>query len=83
MIWAIIPSPVKRAVAWAVAGLVAFAVVVANLKRQWAVARDLEAAKATNKAHERITDAETDLSNVHSDADRVRRLNDFARRHRD
>lgn len=44
MIWAIIPGPVKRAVAWAVAGLVAFAFVVVKLKRQWAVARDLKAA---------------------------------------
>jgi hypothetical protein len=49
--------------------------------RSGAVARDLRAAKATDAAHERITDAETDLANVHSDADRVRRLADFAREH--
>lgn len=81
VIWAFIPGPIKRFMAWALAGLVAFGLLLASLKRQWAVARDLRAAKAKDAAHERITDAETDLSGVHSDADRVRRLADYARKH--
>lgn len=83
MILQFIPGPIKRAVAWAVAGIVAFAGAWIAGRCSGAVARDLKAAKATDKAHERITNAETDLGNVHSDADRVRRLNDFAKRHRD
>lgn len=81
MIWAFIPGPIRRFMAWALAGLVAIAGVWMAGRRSGAVARDLMAAKATDAAHERITDAETDLSGVHSDAERVRRLADFARKH--
>lgn len=45
MIWAFIPGPIKRFMAWALAGLVAFGLLLASLKRQWAVARDLRASR--------------------------------------
>jgi len=82
MIWAILTrNPVARFIAWAVAGIVAFAGVWVAGRRSGAVSRDLRAAKATDAAHERITDAETDLGGVTTDAERVRRLADFARKH--
>lgn len=45
------------------------------------VDRAAKEAQIESKRHERITDVESDLSNVHSDAERVRKLDDFARKH--
>jgi hypothetical protein len=82
MIWQAITSIIPwEWIAGAVAGLVALAGVWLAGRWSGAVSRDLAASKATDAAHERITDAETDLGGVTTDAERVRRLADFARKH--
>ena len=43
MIWQFIPGPIRRAVAWAVAGIVGFGLLMIKLRRDWAI-------RAENKA---------------------------------
>ena len=58
MIWAIIPGPIKRALAWLLAGLVAFAGVWGMAKREQRQQTALEAAEAYAKTRKAIDNAE-------------------------
>ena len=68
MIWAFIPGPIKRFMAWALAGLVAFGLLLIKLRRYWAVSRDLAASRKRaddlNTALDvrSVTDAKTDAA---------------------
>ena len=73
MIWAIIPGPIKRALAWLLAGLVAFAGVWGLARRDARRGAALDAAKDTIKAHEVRNEVEDD---VDRDADPKQRLRD-------
>ena len=57
MIWALIPGPIKRAVAWLLAGLVAFAGVWGMAKREQRQQTALEAAEAYAKTRKEIDHA--------------------------
>lgn len=61
MIWAIIPGPIKRAMAWLVAGLVAFAGVWWLAKRDARRGAALDAAKEYRETRERIDHATDNL----------------------
>ena len=67
MIWAIIPGPVKRALGWLLAGLVAFAGVWGMAKREARRETALEAA-------ERIANAEIKRGKIEDDIDQDRDL---------
>ena len=62
MIWALIPGPIKRAVAWLLAGLVAFAGVLGMAKRD--ARRETALAAA-----ERIAAAEIKRGKIENDID--------------
>lgn len=68
MIWALIPGPVKRALAWFLAGLAAVAGVWGLAKRDARQKAALDAAKEYRKTRERIDHVETP-----SDPDAARR----------
>ena len=70
MIWAIIPGPVKRALAWLLAGLVAFAGVWGLAKRDQRRETALEAAERIAKAEIKRGKIEDDIDQDH---DLVRR----------
>ena len=60
MIWApLIPAPVKRALAWLLAGLAAFWAIRAGAKREARAETALEAAERYAKTRKAIDDAET------------------------
>jgi len=59
MIWALIPGPIKRALAWLLAGLVAFAGVWGMAKRDSRRETALEAAERYAKTRKRMDDVET------------------------
>ena len=59
--WAIIPSPVRRALIWAATGLVALLAVIGVAKRDARRGADLAAEKAYRKTRERMDDAEDNL----------------------
>lgn len=59
MIWAIIPAPFRRALAWAVAGLVALLGMWGLAKRDARRETALEAAERYAKTRERMDDADT------------------------
>lgn len=74
MIWAaLIPAWLKRAAAWLLAGLVAFAGVWRLAKRDERQAAKLDAAQDTIQAHEARNEVET---RVDADPDPKRRLHD-------
>ena len=62
MIWALIPGPIKRAVAWLLAGLVAFAGV-------WGVAKRDARRETALAAAERIAAAEIKRGKIEDDID--------------
>ena len=77
MIWDyLIPAPVKRALAWLLAGLAAFWAIRASAKREARAETALEAAERYAKTRKAIDDAETGIGA--SDIERIRRLSDFA-----
>lgn len=59
MIWALIPGPIKRALAWLVAGLVAFAGVWGLVRRDVRREAALEAAEQYRETRERIDHADS------------------------
>ncbi len=74
MIWAaLIPAWLKQAVAWLLAGLVAFAGVWGLAKRSERRAAKLDTAKETIKAHEDRDEVEADVA---ADLDPRKRLRD-------
>lgn len=74
MIWAaIVPAWLKRAMAWAVAGLVAFVGIWGLAKRDARRGVALDAAKDTIKAHEVRNEVEADID---GGADPKQRLRD-------
>ena len=52
MIWALIPGPIRRALAWAVAGLAALWAIRATAKREARAEAALRAANERNERHE-------------------------------
>jgi len=76
MIWALIPNPIKRALAWLLAGLAAVWAIRAGAKREARQQTALEAAEQYAKTRKAIDDAETGIGA--SDSDRIKRLSDFA-----
>lgn len=73
MIWAIIPGPIKRALAWLLAGLVAFAGVWGLAKRDARRGAALDAAKGYIKTRKDIDNATDDLpSDVYDLRQRLR-----------
>ena len=76
MIWAIIPAPIKRAVAWLLAGLAAVWAIRAGAKREARMETALEAAERMAKTSERIDNA--DLGLGATDQQRIERLREFA-----
>ena len=70
MIWAIIPAPIKRALAWLLAGLVAFAGVWGMAKRDARRETALEAAERISAAEIKRGKIEDDID---QDTDLVRR----------
>lgn len=58
MIWALIPAPVKRAVAWLIAGLAAFWAIRAGAKRDARRGAALDAAERYAKSRGRMDNAE-------------------------
>jgi hypothetical protein len=78
MIWALIPASIRRALAWLAAGLVAIGGAWLAGRRNGAVRADLQAARANDKAHERMNNAEmgADLD----DDSRRKRLRELADR---
>jgi hypothetical protein len=76
MIWALIPNPIKRALAWLLAGLAALWAIRAGAKREVRQQTVLEAAEAYAKTRKAIDDAETGIGA--SDSERIKRLSDFA-----
>ena len=77
MIWAsLIPAPVRRALAWLLAGLAAVLAIRAGAKREARAETALEAAERYAKTRKAIDDAETGIGA--SDAERIKRLSDFA-----
>ena len=78
MIWALIPAPVKRAVAWLIVGLAAVWAIRAGAKRDARAEAALDAANATIETHERIDHADTGIGAT--DLQRVQRLREFSER---
>ena len=78
MIWALIPGPIKRAVAWLIAGLAAFWAIRAGAKRDALAEAALDATNAIIETHERIDHADTGIGAT--DLQRVQRLRDFSER---
>ena len=76
MILALIPAPIKRAVAWLLAGLVAVAGVVVATKRNERQRADLKAARDTIKAHEVRNEIDDDVA---ASPDPRQRLRDWQR----
>ena len=76
MIWAIIPAPIKRAVAWLLAGLAAVWAIRAGAKREARMETALEAAERYAKTSKRIDNA--DLGLGATDQQRIDRLREFA-----
>lgn len=76
MIWSFIPAPIKRALAWALAGLAAVWAMRAGAKREARADTALEAAERYAKTRKAIDDVETGIGA--SDAERIKRLSDFA-----
>jgi len=77
MIWAsLIPAPVRRALAWLLAGLAAVLAIRAGAKREARAETALEAAERYAKTRKAIDDAETGIGA--SDVERIKRLSDFA-----
>lgn len=76
MIWALIPGPIKRALAWLVAGLVAVWAIRLGAKREARQDAALEAAERYAKTAERIDHADTGIGA--SDGERIKRLCEFA-----
>ena len=76
MIWAVIPAPVKRALAWLLAGLAAFWAIRAGAKREARAETALETAERYAKTRKAIDDAETGIGA--SDGERIKRLSEFA-----
>ena len=77
MIWAsLIPAPVRRALAWLLAGLAAVLAIRAGAKREARAETALEAAERYAKTRKAIDDAETGIGA--SDAERIKRLSGFA-----
>lgn len=74
----LIPAPIRRFVAWLLAGLLALGAAWVAGRRKGALRADLKAARANDKAHERMNDAEmgADLD----DDSRRKRLRELAER---
>ena len=79
MIWALIPAWLKRAVAWLLAGLVAFAGIWGLAKRDARREAKTETLQDEVQAHDRITNADT--GGGLSDDQRIDRLRQYAKRH--
>ena len=82
MIWATIASYIPWE--WIASAVAAIGVVLAAWwrgRRSGAVARDLRAARANDKAHQRMNQSDAEMDRIDSDADRVKRLRDYADRH--
>lgn len=76
MIWAFIPGPIKRALAWLLAGLAAVWAIRAGAKREARAETALEAAEQYAKTRKAIDDADTGIGA--SDGERIKRLSEFA-----
>ena len=76
MIWALIPGPIRRALAWAVAGLAAFWAISAGAKRTARAGTALEAAERYAKTAKAIDHADIGLGAT--DLQRIDRLREFA-----
>jgi hypothetical protein len=76
VIWAIIPAPIKRAVAWLLAGLVAFAGIWGLAKRDARRGAALDVAKDTIEALETRNEIDDDVA---ASPDPRQRLRDWQR----
>lgn len=72
MIWALIPGPIRRALAWAVAGLAAVWAIRAGAKREARAEAALRAANDKVKAHEIRNEVENRIADRRDAADRLR-----------
>lgn len=72
MIWAMFPAPIKRAMAWLLAGLVAFAGIWGMAKRDARRGAALDAAKDTIKAHEVRDEIDDDVAGSPDPRQRLR-----------
>jgi hypothetical protein len=76
MIWALIPNPIKRGLAWLLAGLAAVWAIRAGAKREARTEAALDALLADAKTAERIDHADTGIGAT--DQQRIDRLREFA-----
>ena len=72
MIWALVPAPIRRALAWAMAGLAAFWAVRISAKRQARLEADLRAANERAKRHEIRDEVENRIASDNDAAERLR-----------
>jgi hypothetical protein len=72
MIWALTPAPIRRALAWAVAGLAAVWAIRAGAKREARAEAALRAANYKVKAHELRNEVENRIAIEHDAHDRLR-----------
>jgi hypothetical protein len=70
MIWALIPAPIKRALAWAVAGLVTVLAIFGLAKRDARRGAALDAAQDYKTTRERIDHANDGIDS--NDSDKLR-----------
>lgn len=78
-LWAMVPGPIRRALAWAVGGIALLWAAWGAGKRDAQQEAALSDAKDDARAHERMNDA--DLGIGASDAERIDRLREFAAKH--
>jgi hypothetical protein len=80
-LWHIIPGPIRRAMAWALGGLLALAAIWGAAKKDARQKAALRAARADREAHERMNNA--DLGIGATDGERRDLLRAFAAKHGD
>ena len=73
MIWALMPDPIRRALAWAVAGLTAFWAIRATVKREARAEAALRAANERAERHEIRNEVENRVASELDARERLRR----------
>ena len=73
MIWALIPSPIRRALAWAVAGLAALWAIRATAKREARAEAALRAANERNERNEIRNEIDNRIASELDARERLRR----------
>jgi hypothetical protein len=72
MIWAIIPAPIRRALAWVVAGLAAFWAIRASAKREARTEAALQAANERAKRNEIRNEIDNRIASERDARERLR-----------